>query len=191
VYLSTGYTDLFNLFLPFVPCFSHSVLQIDSSQKQSQSLVFEVKLSARRVGAARPGEPSLLQALAQHPQSSAVPEQYFQTVASFVGEDEQTAFQGVFLQLFGGYCVEPVEALAHIDRFDRQIDPDGGGKAQHAFSSRIHWATSLRLKPDPSSHSMPFGRRTRRATALLEAAAVTSTRLTRGDSRPNHRFKVA
>jgi hypothetical protein len=190
-YLTTGYAGPINLFLSFVPRFSHSVLQVDPSQQQSQGLVLEVKLSAGAVGASRPGKSSLLQTLAQHPQSRSVPEEDLQAVAALVGENEQTAIEGILLELLGGHRVQAVEALAHVHWLDRQINPDRGREVQHAFRSRIQSVTSLRLKFEPSSHSMPLGRRTRRVAAWARAAVVTSIKLTRGDSRPIQRFKVA
>src|ERR1035437_9870388 len=77
-----------------IPWAARGVRQINAAQKQRQLFVAERYLRLR-VGGSRPSEPPLLQALGAYPQTAAIPEQQFQTIALRVGKQEDMPAQRI------------------------------------------------------------------------------------------------
>lgn len=140
-----------------MPGLGQPLPEVDPAEQHREGLGLQPKL-APALDASRPAEAPFLKPLGQNPEPGPVAEEDLQAVEPLVGEDEQPAIERVLLQMPGGHRVKPVEALAHVHRLNRQVDPLRRGETQHALSSRISPATSPHPKPPPISQRAPLGR---------------------------------
>ena len=65
---------------------------------------------------------SALEPLGAHPQSAAIPNKSFEPVVRFVGEEEEMAAQRILAESIADQAEESVEAFAHVDRLDTDVD---------------------------------------------------------------------
>src|ERR1019366_4207353 len=159
-----------------VPLPALGVSQIDAPQQQRQFLVAEHDLRFL-AGGLRPAEASLLQALGTHPQSTAVPEQQFQTIALRVGEQEDMPAQWIAQQAIPRHAVKALEALAHVRGSGSQIDSRCPSPAEHAqtpSSTRTNCSRAPVSNPRPTS--IPPPPRSPTANALPVAATGAGAR---------------
>src|SRR5690606_8888082 len=103
-----------------------ALAQVDAVGEHGEGLGRELELGPARPGGLRPGEGALFQTLGQHPEAGSVEVEDLEPVAPLVAEHEERSAAGVLLEDAFGEGVEPVEALAHVAGFEREVDAQAG-----------------------------------------------------------------
>jgi hypothetical protein len=114
--LQEKYAEIITFSSNLIPRSLATVAHVDSIKEECEGGGVKPEFSVFDVGGSRPGEGASFESLCQNPKSAAIPIEYLEETAAFVGKGEDgTAFR-VFAELIGDGVMEAVEAAAHVAR---------------------------------------------------------------------------
>src|SRR5947209_2488300 len=116
--------------------------EIDSIEQHDQVSRFD--RHAGRLGIARFWEPerAFFQTFVNDEKAIRIPEKQLDAIVASIPKNEEVTAQRIFLEHALDEMRKSVEPLAHVGRFPRQEDADGGRQAQHRRASNTERTAS-------------------------------------------------